>query len=115
VLFGLLAYGAGAVIAFVPVIVVARTRMGRAPFVFTIAWAVLAGVPYLFLFGVPWTFFLLNTARCARLPAVATNFAAAYSYALPGDYDYGAGPFDSAYFCTAAEAERAGYHRTPLR
>ena len=54
--------------------------------------------------------FLLNTVSCGKLPLVASRFAAAYSYKVPGDPGYGPGLFNYDFFCSQEEAERAGFH-----
>lgn len=59
--------------------------------------------------------FAYNTIRCGKMPVEASNFAASYSYSLPGDkdYEYGTGVLASYYdFCTEAEAEAEGYSRS---
>jgi hypothetical protein len=53
------------------------------------------------------------TIACGRQPVVATSFAAAYSYNLPGDPLYSPGPF-SQYYCTEQEAIKAGFRHSPL-
>lgn len=55
-----------------------------------------------------------KTVQCGGLPVESSNFAASYSYKLPGDRDYGLNPFGYYEFCTAAEAEREGYSRNTL-
>jgi len=57
--------------------------------------------------------FAWATVRCLREPVMVTGFAAADSYSVPGDRDYGPGPL-AEYVCTSQEAEAAGYRRTPL-
>lgn len=47
--------------------------------------------------------------RCGKQPVIATNFAAAYSYVLPGEKSYSPDVF-SRYYCSQAEAEKAGFH-----
>lgn len=113
---GLIAYVVGAALVFGPIVVVRRLRLGRMAYALVGLWMLFTGLPYLAVFGVPYTGWLVTAGRCGRLPAIATNFAAADSFALPGDLTYqGPGPLDSGYYCTAADAERAGYRRTPLR
>lgn len=80
--------------------------------VLAIVWAVLTFPPYALLILVPDTAFAVNWAQCGgRPPVIASNFAAGDFYELPGDYEYGPSIFASAYYCSAAEAEHAGYHR----
>lgn len=50
---------------------------------------------------------------CGRQPVAATNFAAAYTYDLPGDPLYSVSPFDT-YYCTEQAAISAGYQHSPL-
>lgn len=53
--------------------------------------------------------------RCgAKAPIAATNFAASWSYRLPGERGYGPHPFNNKYYCTQAEAEQAGYRHSTL-
>jgi hypothetical protein len=52
--------------------------------------------------------------HCLRQPVMVTRFAAANTYALPGDLSYGPNAF-AEYVCTQQDAEAAGYRRTPLR
>jgi hypothetical protein len=58
--------------------------------------------------------FLLNTVKCGKPPVVASRFAAAYSYKVPGDPGYGPGLFNYDFFCSKEEAERAGFHHDTL-
>lgn len=83
--------------------------------ILAVVWVLLTLPPYAALVLLPNVLFAGYAVRCGRLPVLATNFAAADSYEEPGDYDYGPSFFTSGYFCSAAEAEQAGYHRTPLR
>ncbi|WP_214409071.1 hypothetical protein [Sphaerisporangium fuscum] len=46
-----------------------------------------------------------HVVRCGGLPVVATGFAAAMSYSVPGDEDYFVTPFDDTFFCTEKEAQ----------
>lgn len=62
-----------------------------------------------------WLPFLFNTVRCMRLPVESTRFAAAYSYRLPGDEDYGVHSFSEYNYCTEVEIKATnGYHRSML-
>ncbi|MEV4173025.1 hypothetical protein [Nonomuraea sp. NPDC049709] len=56
----------------------------------------------------------IHVLRCGGLPLVATDFAAARSYRLPGDDYYSVTPLDSVIFCTEAEAQAERYHRAPI-
>lgn len=76
-----------------------------------VAWAVATVPPYALVALVPDTAFAANWAKCGSLPVAASNFAAGDWYDLPGDTDYGPSVFVTQYFCSAGEAERAGYHR----
>lgn len=53
--------------------------------------------------------FAVATVGCGRLPVIASNFAASYSYQLPEDPRYGPNPLDRVYFCSKEAAESAGY------
>ena len=64
--------------------------------------------------GFVWAPYLVAWARCGHRPAIASSFAASYTYRLPGDLDYGPNLFDDSYPCSAKGAEAAGYHRTPF-
>jgi hypothetical protein len=78
------------------------------------AWIVIC-IPVFWIVDSPYLGFEIATVQCGRQPAIATNFAAADSYEMPGDLDYGPSIFSSGYYCSAAEAEAAGYHRTVFR
>ncbi|MFC4008613.1 hypothetical protein ACFOY2_15385 [Nonomuraea purpurea] len=56
------------------------------------------------------THYPYHVIRCGGLPVVATGFAAAMSYSLPGDGDYAVSPFDDTFFCTEKEAKAADYN-----
>jgi hypothetical protein len=64
------------------------------------------------LFG--WPQYAFATLRCGRQPVIASRFAAAYSYSVPGDKTYTPDVF-SEYFCSTGEAEKHGFHPSPLR
>ncbi|MFD9944668.1 hypothetical protein ACFWYW_15385 [Nonomuraea sp. NPDC059023] len=51
-----------------------------------------------------------HVLRCGGLPVVATGFAAAMSYNIPGDESYAVTPFDETFFCNEKEAKAADYH-----
>ncbi|GAA0927290.1 hypothetical protein GCM10009560_29780 [Nonomuraea longicatena] len=53
-----------------------------------------------------------HVVRCGGLPVVASGFAAAMSYDVPGDEYYAVTPFDGPFFCTEKEAEAAGFHHS---
>lgn len=54
--------------------------------------------------------YVLAINRCKALPITASNFMAGYNYTLPTDESYyGPTLFDSGHYCTAQEAEAAGY------
>lgn len=57
--------------------------------------------------------FLFAYIKCGKPPVAATNFAAAYSYKLPGERGSGPHPFH-VYYCSPAEAEQAGYRHNQL-
>ena len=56
-------------------------------------------IPIALLLASPFIAFEVATIQCGRQPAIATNFAAAYSYEMPGDLDYGPSIFSSGYYC----------------
>ncbi|HVC99554.1 MAG TPA: hypothetical protein VNG93_00195 [Candidatus Dormibacteraeota bacterium] len=74
------------------------------------AWLLLALLP-LMAFAIPEVTYWAAWARCGSQPAIASNFAAGDWYDLPGDIGYGPSLFASGYYCSARDAERAGYHR----
>ncbi len=51
--------------------------------------------------------------RCGGSPVMATDFAASYTYKLPGQSGYKPTIFDE-YYCTEAQAKAAGFHASPL-
>lgn len=75
-----------------------------------VVWVVVS-VPITWVFGGPYLRFELATIQCGHQPAIATNFAAAHRYSLPGDFDYRPSLFADTYYCTASDAEAAGYRR----
>lgn len=64
------------------------------------------------LFG--WPQYTFATLRCGRQPVIASRFAAAYSYSMPGDKTYAPNVF-SEYFCSSDEAEKHGFRSSLLR
>ncbi len=56
------------------------------------------------------THYPYHVIRCGGLPVVASGFAAAMSYNVPGDRDYAVTPFDGPFFCTEKEAKAADFH-----
>jgi hypothetical protein len=72
-------------------------------------------VPFFWIFDSPYVTFEAATIKCGHEPVIATNFAAGYSYTLPGDAGYGPNMFNNTYYCSAADAEAAGYRRLPPR
>jgi 4-amino-4-deoxy-L-arabinose transferase-like glycosyltransferase len=63
--------------------------------------------PVALLYG-PWAYM---TIRCRRQPVAISDFAASYSYKLPGDHGYRRESFLQDYVCSEAEARRKGYER----
>lgn len=57
----------------------------------------------------PFAWFPVYAVKCGGLPVVANDFAAAYTYKIPGDTQYAVTPFTT-YFCSEDEAKRAGFH-----
>ncbi|MEU8365035.1 hypothetical protein AB0C27_54370 [Nonomuraea sp. NPDC048882] len=51
-----------------------------------------------------------HVIRCGGLPIVASRFAAAMSYTVPGDEDYTVTPLHDVFFCEEKEAKAARYH-----
>jgi hypothetical protein len=92
-----------------PLILAIRGRR-RIWIVLSAIWLLLSLVP-MAAFAVPEVSYWVAWARCGQQPAIASNFAAGDWYDLPGDYNYGPSLFDAGYYCNAAAAERAGYHR----
>lgn len=67
---------------------------------------------------VAWAIWLAADARCGGPPVAATRFAAADTYDLPGDSNYGPGVFPIIlpdYYCSMADAEAHGFHHDPTR
>ena len=57
--------------------------------------------------------YVITYIGCGSPPVSASDFAASFSYELPGDEGYGPGPFQQ-YFCTENQAQSAGYRRSSL-
>lgn len=65
--------------------------------------------------SVIWAMLAVAAVGCGGLPVTANRFAAAYSYSVPGDFGYNEGAWPLIvpdYYCSASEAEAAGFHRT---
>ncbi|SDT58745.1 hypothetical protein [Actinoplanes derwentensis] len=58
----------------------------------------------------PYSRYHFYRLKCGGEPVIATDFAAARSYRLPGQ-GLPVNPFDTEFFCTEAEAQDAGFHR----
>ena len=54
------------------------------------------------------------TVRCGRQPIAVSDFAASYSYRLPGDATYRRDSLFQDYVCSEAEARRKGYERSSV-
>lgn len=54
----------------------------------------------------------IHVVRCGGLPILATNFAAAKSYSVPGRVNYSVSPLNDRAFCTEEAAKAAGYSRS---
>ncbi|MDH6464881.1 hypothetical protein M2302_005082 [Micromonospora sp. A200] len=65
-------------------------------------------------FMAPYSRYPLYMVKCGGQPIVAWDFAASYTYKRPGDDGYGVDILTSDFFCTEAEAERAGFRRSEL-
>ena len=74
--------------------------------------AVLGVVALLYGVGSGYLGYGLAYAKCGRQPVIASRFAAAYSYVLPGERLYHPNVF-SEYYCTQVEAEKSGFHPQP--
>ncbi len=70
-------------------------------------------LPVVAWYDLPVAGFFVATAQCGHQPVIVSNFAAGYSYYLPGDADYGPGLFQDQYVCSEADARAAGYRRRP--
>ncbi|MHB8508081.1 MAG: hypothetical protein ACYDGR_05450 [Candidatus Dormibacteria bacterium] len=103
--------------ALVAAVVLLVTRRKARPWLktATIALALVILLPVTLVVGYPAAAWGVNVVRCGRRPAIASRFAAAYSYSLPGDDDYFPSILNNTYFCTAREAEKGGFNRTVLR
>lgn len=55
--------------------------------------------------------YLITYIGCGKPPISASDFAASFSYEIPGDEGYGPGLFQK-YFCTEDAARNAGYRRS---
>ncbi|MBY8871384.1 hypothetical protein K7640_05945 [Micromonospora sp. PLK6-60] len=62
----------------------------------------------------PFARYPLYLVKCGGQPVVASDFAASYTYRAPGSDGYGVTILTSHFFCTVAEAERAGFRRDTL-
>lgn len=59
----------------------------------------------------PYSQFPLYFVKCGgKPPIIASRFAAAWSYSMPGDVSYQVTPF-AEYFCTEEEAQKAHFSR----
>jgi uncharacterized membrane protein len=66
--------------------------------------------------SVVWGMWTVAAVRCGHPPVTASRFAAAYSYALPGDSGYNLGLWPiivPEYYCSAADAEANGFNHIP--
>lgn len=59
----------------------------------------------------PYARYPIHHLRCGGPPIIATRFAAAFVYHVPGEEGYGVDPLVTDFFCAEAEAQRAGFHR----
>jgi hypothetical protein len=73
-------------------------------------WLAISG-PIMWEFDSPYVRYEQAVIACGHQPVIATNFAAGYTYDLPGDPGYGPGIFSDTYYCSAKDAEAAGYRR----
>ena len=72
-----------------------------------------ASVPIAWEFDSPYIRYGQAVVACGHQPVIATNFAAGYTYDLPGDPGYGPNMFNDIYYCSAKDAEAAHYRRPP--
>jgi len=81
----------------------------------TIAVSVVLVVPGLLVQALPYVAFESATARCGHQPVIANSNGGLYSgedtYQMPGDAGYGPSPATRDYYCSAVDAELAGYRR----
>ena len=75
-------------------------------------WLVVS-VPLVWQFDSPYVRYEQAVIACGHQPVIATNFAAGYTYDLPGDPGYGPSMFNNIYYCSAKDAEAAHYRRPP--
>lgn len=71
-------------------------------------------VPIAWEFDSPYIRYQQAVIACGHPPVIATNFAAGYTYDLPGDPGYGPNIFNDRYYCSTNDAEAAGYRRSPI-
>ncbi len=102
---------AGAAAALLWLVLRQTTPRRRIIWLAALAVWIVVSVPITWVFASPYVTFELATLQCGHQPVVATNFAAGYRYSLPGDHDYGPSMFDNTYYCSAGNAEAAGYRR----
>lgn len=65
-------------------------------------------------FIAPFARYPIYFIKCGGRPVVATDFAAAYTYRVPGSDDYGVDSLVTDFFCTEAEAQSAGFSPSDL-
>jgi hypothetical protein len=94
---------------------IARQKTGRRRLIglgLLAVWLV-GSVPIAWEFDSPYVRYEQAVIACGHQPVIATNFAAGYTYDLPGDPGYGPGIFSDTYYCSAQDAEAAHYRRPP--
>jgi hypothetical protein len=90
-----------------------KTRARRLIGLGLLAVWLVGGAPIAWEFDSPYVRYEQALIACGHEPVIATNFAAGYTYALPGDPGYGPGIFDDIYYCSAKDAEAAHFRRPP--
>lgn len=103
--------GVGVAALLVWLIVRQTTRKRRLFGLVLLAVWLAIGVPIMWEFDSPYVRYEQAVIACGHQPVIATNFAAGYTYDLPGDPGYGPGIFSDTYYCSAKDAEAAGYRR----
>ena len=84
-----------------------RLLLGLVPGVLLAGYAIALVLPVVS----PYAWYPIHHLRCGGPPVIATRFAAAYVYLVPGDPGYRVDPLVTDFFCTEDEAQRAGFHR----
>ncbi len=97
--------GIGVAALLVWLIVRQTTRKRRLSGLVLLAVWLAISFPIMWEFDSPYMRYEQAVIACGHQPVIATNFAAGYSYDLPGDPGYGPGIFTDTYYCSAKDAE----------